>query len=287
MLSVYKKELRLYFVTATGYVFLAFMLLSAGLYTSLVNFVYYSAAFEYVVKDMCFVLLITIPLLTMRVFSDEKKQKTDKLLCLLPIDVKSIVLGKFLALCTITLIPAVVMCAYPVILSSYGVVNFKTAFSCIFAFYILECTLCAIGMFTSSLTENQIISAILCFGILLLCYMIPTIAENISSASAFTFKAFTACAAAVCVIIFIASKKWLITLIAALIMEIPLLIIYFNYNELLVGKFASFSQWFAIFSKIDSFTNGVFDITAIVYFVTVALLFICFTIQSENKRRWR
>ena len=202
MLSVYKKELRLYFVTATGYVFLAFMLLSAGLYTSLVNFVYYSAAFEYVVKDMCFVLLITIPLLTMRVFSDEKKQKTDKLLCLLPIDVKNIVLGKFLALCTITLIPAAVMCVYPVILSSYGVVNFKTAFSCIFAFYILECTLCAIGMFTSSLTENQIISAILCFGILLLCYLVPTIAENISSASDFTFKAFTACAAAVCVIIF-------------------------------------------------------------------------------------
>ena len=65
------------------------------------------------------------------------------------------------------------------------------------------------------------------------------------------------------------------------------MIIYFNYNELLVGKFASFSQWFAIFGKIDSFTNGVFDITAIVYFVTVALLFICFTIQSENRRRWR
>ena len=164
---------------------------------------------------------------------------------------------------------------------------FKTAFSCILAFYILECTLCAIGMFTSSLTENQIISAILCFGILLLCYMIPTIAENISSASDFTFKAFTACAAAVCVIIFIASKKWLITLIAALIMEVPLLVIYFKYNELLVGKFASFSQWFAIFGKIDSFTNGVFDITAIVYFITVALLFICFTIQSENRRRWR
>ena len=95
MLSIYKKELKLYSVTAVGYVFLAFMLLSAGIYTSLVNFVYYSPAFEYVVKDMCFVLLIAIPLLTMRVFSDEKKQKTDKLLCLLPIDVKSIVLGKF------------------------------------------------------------------------------------------------------------------------------------------------------------------------------------------------
>ena len=93
MLSIYKKELRVYFVTATGYVFTAFMLLSAGIYVSLLNFVYYSPAFEYVIKNMCFVLLIAVPLLTMRVFADEKKQRTEQLLYILPVDMKSIVLG--------------------------------------------------------------------------------------------------------------------------------------------------------------------------------------------------
>ena len=287
MLSIYKKELKLYSVTAVGYVFLAFMLLSAGIYTSLVNFVYYSPAFEYVVKDMCFVLLIAIPLLTMRVFSDEKKQKTDKLLCLLPIDVKSIVLGKFFALATITLIPALVLCIYPFILTMYGVVNIKSALSCIFAFYLLECTLCSIGMFTSSLTENQIIAAILCFGILLIAYLIPSISGNISSASAFSFKAFTVCAVLICAVIFFVTKKWVITLIAACIMEIPLAVIYLKFNSFLTGKFTAFVQCFSVFGKIDSFTNGVFDLTAVVYFVSITALFICLTIQSENKRRWR
>ena len=142
-------------------------------------------------------------------------------------------------------------------------------------------------MFTSSLTENQIISALFCFGILLVCYMIPTISSNISAASAFSFKAFTVCAAAVCAVIFFVSKKWLITIIAACILEIPLLIVYFKYNAFLTGKFSAFANCFAVFSKIDSFTNGVFDITAGVYFVTAAAFFICLTIQSENRRRWR
>ncbi len=285
MLSIYKKELKLYFVTASGYVFLAFMLLSAGIFTSLVNFVYYSPAFEYVIKDMCFVLLITVPLLTMRVFSDEKKQKTDKLLCLLPIDVKSIVIGKFMAVATISLIPVAIMCVYPFILSKYGVVNIKTAFSCIIAFFMLECALCSLGMFTSSFCENQITSAILCFGVILICYLVPTISQNISSASMFTFRAFSVCIIALCAVVFLASKKILMALLTAVILETPLIFIYIKHNALLVGKFTAFVDCFAMFKRIDPFTNGVFDITAIVYFISITALFICLTIQYENRRR--
>ena len=179
------------------------------------------------------------------------------------------------------------MCLYPFILSMYGAVSFKTAFSCIFAFFMLECALCAVGMFTSSLTENQIISALLCFGILLISYMLPTISENISSASAFTFRAFTVCAVAAAAVILIASKKITAALAVLIAIEVPLSVIYFKYNALLTGKFASFADCFAVFKRIDPFTGGVFDITAVVYFITVAALFICFTVQSENSRRWK
>lgn len=287
MLSIYKKELRVYFVTATGYVFTAFMLLSAGIYVSLLNFVYYSPAFEYVIKNMCFVLLIAVPLLTMRVFADEKKQRTEQLLYILPVDMKSIVLGKFFALCTVSFIPCLIMCAYPLILSMYGAVNLKVAFGCIFAFFILQCALSAIGMFTSSLTENQIIAAILCFAILLVAYLIPSVAENISAASNFTYRAFAAIAILLAIVVFLVSKRIILSVILAAVILIPLSVIYIKFNSLLVGKFSAFAQCFAIFDRINPFTNGVFDITALIYMATAAFVFICLTIQSENRRRWR
>lgn len=287
MPALYKKELKLYFVTITGYVFLAFMLLSTGIYSSLVNFVYYSPCFEYAVKNMSFVLLIAIPLLTMRVFADEKKQKTEQLLFLLPMDLKDIVLGKYLALITVTLIPAIIMCFYPLILSLYGVVNYKTALTAILAFYFLECALCSIGMFASSLTENQLIAAVLSFGIFLVCYMIPSVKENISPAYAFSFKAFSAVIIIVAFIVFFASSSIPAAVIVGAVFEIPLLIIYFKNPTWLSGKFAEFVNCFALFDKLGTFVNGVCDITVFIYYITVSALFVCFTIQSVGRRRWK
>jgi len=287
MPALYKKELRLYFVTITGYVFLAFMLLSTGIYSSIVNFVYYSPSFEFAVKNMSMVLLIAIPLLTMRVFADEKKQRTEQLLFILPIDLKGIVLGKYLALITVTLIPAIVMCFYPLILSLYGVVNYKTALSTILAFYFLECALCSIGMFASSLTENQLIAAVITFGALLVCYMIPSVTANISPAYAFSFKAFSAVAVLIALIVFFASSSIPAAVIVGLIFEIPLLIIYFKNPTWLSGKFTTFVSCFAIFDKISTFVNGVMDITVYVYYITVSALFVCFTVQSVGRRRWK
>ena len=88
-------------------------------------------------------------------------------------------------------------------------------------------------------------------------------------------------------VILIASKKITAALAVLIAIEVPLSVIYFKYNALLTGKFASFADCFAVFKRIDPFTGGVFDITAVVYFITVAALFICFTVQSENSRRWK
>jgi len=127
----------------------------------------------------------------------------------------------------------------------------------------------------------------MCFGILLVCYTIPTISQNISSAAEFSFKAFSICVLVFCIVVFIVSKKWYVSLISAAILESPLLYINFKNPMLLTGKFGSFVKIFDVFGRLDTFTNGVFDITVVVYYLSIAALFICLTVQSENTRRWR
>ncbi len=287
MISVYKKELRLYFSTFTGYLFVAFMLLCGGIFTSFVNLVYYSPNFEYAVRNMSFVLLICIPLLTMRIFADEKKQRTEQLLYMLPVSLSEVTAGKFLALATVTAIPVLIMAVYPVVFTHYGIVNLKTSFSTLFAFFLLECTLCSIGMFASSLTENQLIAAIISFGIILICYMIPSVSQNLSTSAAFAFKAFSFIAFLAAVIVFAVTKQIPLPVIIFAVLEIPLAAVYFKNPSLLTGALTTFANCFALFDKINTFADGIFDITAVIYYISVTLIFLCFTVQSESKRRWR
>ena len=287
MTAILKKELRIYFSTFTGYLFIAFMLLCGGIFTSFVNVVYYSPNFEYAVRNMTFVLLIAVPLLTMRVFSEEKKQKTEQLLYMLPVSFSRIVMGKFLAIAIIMAIPVIIMAFYPVAFSFFGVVNFKTAYTTLLAFFLLECALCSIGMFASSLTENQLIAAVISFGITLIIYMIPDLSANTSSASSFAVKAFAVIIAVLCVIVFFISKKIKLSLALAVIAEAVLWAVYYFSPAVFAGSFGKFLDIFALFEKIGTFANGICDITIIIYYISITLLFLCFTVQSESKRRWR
>ena len=183
MKAVFKRELKSYFQGFTGYLFIAFLLLIIGIVTVLNNLRNASPKFEYVLADVGFVFLLTVPMLTMRVFSEEKRQKTDQLLYSLPLKTTDIVFGKYFAMLTILAIPTLVMCFYPLILSSYGPIGFLTAYSSIFAFFLQGAGLIAIGMFVSSLTENQIVSAGLSFAVLLVLFLMPTFVFSLSASA--------------------------------------------------------------------------------------------------------
>ena len=129
-----------------GYVFMAFILLFMGIYTSAINFKYGYADFSYVIKSASFMFLIAVPVLTMRVFAEERKQSTDQLLYSLPISVVSVVTGKYLAMVTLLALPMAVTAFYPLILGSFGTVSYATAYSSLFAFFLLGCALIAVGM---------------------------------------------------------------------------------------------------------------------------------------------
>ena len=193
MTAVFRHELSSYFKSVSGYVFGAFLLLFAGIYTTDINLNAGLTNFEYVLDYMCIIFLIIVPILTMRVVAEERRQRTDQLLYSLPLTMTEVVLGKYGALLVVFLAPMAVIGVYPLILSAFGNVYLPAAYSAWLGFFLLGAALLAIGMFISSLTESQIIAAVGTFAVLLILFLWEDLIGFLPSAlsdvlSAFSFR---------------------------------------------------------------------------------------------------
>ena len=152
MIAVFKHELRGYFHSLSAYVFGAFLLAFVGLGAMLYNIQAAVSNFEYVLGYSCLVFAVIVPVLTMRVIAEERKQKTDQLLYSLPITTTQVILGKFAALLVVYLIPLGIISLYPLIFAQFGDVYLPTSYGSLLAIFIMGAALIAIGIFISSLT---------------------------------------------------------------------------------------------------------------------------------------
>ena len=284
--AIYKRELKAYFTGMMGYVFIAFILLIFGIYTAAYHLNYGYPNFEYTISSASFIFLIAVPILTMRVFAEERKQKTDQLLYSLPIKVTDVVIGKYLAMVTLLAVPLAVVGLYPLWINAFGVISLKTAYSALIGFFFMGCALLAIGLFMSSLTENQIIAAVLTFAALILSYFMQGIQGIVSTTAVASLTALAALAVVLCVVVRLMTKNWTVAALAAVIIITPLYLMYALQPSLLEGVFSTGLGALAVFGRLDNFVNGMFDVTSLVYFLSAALLFVFFTIQSVEKRRW-
>lgn len=286
MRAIYERELKAYFQGIMGYLFIAFILLFAGIYVMVINLAGGQTYFEYVLGNMSFVFLVAIPVLSMRVISEERRQKTDQLLYALPMSMYKIVMGKYLAMITVMAVPTVIIGIYPLILSSYGNINFKTSYTALLAFFFLGAALLAIGMFVSSVTENPVISAALCFLVMMLNYFIADLSGYVPSGAAGSFVALTVCAVLVGLFFKFMTKDNFAAITAGVLCEVPLAAVMLVNKELLAGLFPKIMQEISVFERFYVFINGTCDITAFVYFISVIAVFVYFTVQSLERRRW-
>lgn len=181
MIAILKHELRTYFHSLTAYVFGAFLLVFVGIGSMLYNIQAAVSNFEYVLSFSCIVFVVIVPILTMRVIAEERRQKTDLLLYSLPLSTTQVVIGKYLALLAVYLIPICFICLYPLIFAQFGEVYLPTAYGSIFAFFIMGAALIAIGVFISSLTENQGFAAGIGVAVILLNYFSVSLSEYVSA----------------------------------------------------------------------------------------------------------
>lgn len=137
MTAIYKKELKSYLTSMIGYLFMAFTLALFGLYFTAINLQQGYPEIGYALQNSAFILLIAVPVLTMRVLSEEQKNKTDQLLLTAPVKISDIILGKYLALLTIYVIPVLIMCLYPLLLGTHGTVSYAVSYTSILGYFLL------------------------------------------------------------------------------------------------------------------------------------------------------
>ena len=286
MTAVLRHELSSYFTNVTGYVFGALLLLFAGIYTMVINLQSASPYFEYVLMNMDFIFLIIVPILTMRVIAEERRQKTDQLLYSLPLTMTQVALGKYLAMLVIFLIPVAVIGVYPLVLTAFGAVYLPAAYGALTGFFFLGASLIAIGMFISSLTESQAVAAGLCFVVMLLNYFISSLASYVPSTAFASFLCVAVCILVLGLIFRLLTRSGFAALVLTIVLEGGLVAAYTFRSADFQGLFPNLMEQLSLFDRFYEFVNGTFDLTAIVYYLTVIAVFVFLTVQSLEKRRW-
>ena len=185
MWAVIKKELKYYFCTPIGYVFIGIFLIafSVSFYFTVIG--YGNVNYEYIFYSTptIFVLAFLIPLLTMRSFSEERKNGTEQLLLTSPLSITKIVLGKFIAALSVAVITAIFTLMYFGILCYFGMPQISAALAVLLGFILFVMAYISFGMLVSSITENQIIAAVLSIGFFIITWVMPDFNYNLQSFS--------------------------------------------------------------------------------------------------------
>ena len=286
MLAVYKKELRSYLTSMVGYVFIAFVLLILGIYFTAYNLQYASPDFGATLSSVTFLFLIITPVLTMRILAEEKKNRTDQLLLTAPVPVWKVVLGKYLSMVTIYAIPIRISSFYPMIMGKYGVISYPMAYVAVIGFFFLGCAQIAVGLFLSSVTESQVIAAVLTFGILFCSYMMDGIESFFSDTAVSSMVAFLILAVVLGIVVYQLTKNIIFSSCVGGVLVIVVAAVYFIKPTIFTGLIQKFLNLFAIANHFDNFVGGIFDVTGIIYMVSVVCIFVFLTVQCIQKRRW-
>lgn len=181
MLAIFKREFKSYFQNVIGWLFVAALLAVYGLYFYVYNLKNGYPYISYDLKGIGFIMMIAVPILTMRSLSDERKTKTDQLMLTSPVSVGKIVAGKYFAMAAVYTIDIAIFALSPLVLSIYGKVALSEAYVALFGYWLYGLSCIAVGLFISSISESVIISAILTFAALFLSYMMQSITGLISS----------------------------------------------------------------------------------------------------------
>ncbi|MDE5700080.1 MAG: Gldg family protein [Lachnospiraceae bacterium] len=181
MTAIFKKEFKSYMHSVVGFLFIAVMIFFFALYATVYNFASGIPYLSYTLSAILLLFWLAIPILSMRILAEERKQRTDQMILTAPVTVGEIVLGKFLAMAAVFMIPVFLMCAVPLYLGRYGEVPMGESYVVILAFALYGLACIAVGLFVSSITESQVIAAVLSFAILFVTYMMAGIEDLISS----------------------------------------------------------------------------------------------------------
>ena len=287
MLAIYKREFKSYFQSMVGCVFVAFLVAFTGIYFTAYNLNAGYPYFSYTLSGSLIVFIVGIPLITMRSFAEERKNKTDQLLLTAPVSLTKIVLGKYLAMISVVAIPNLIFCLFPLLIKMNGTAYLKTDYISIGVFFLLGCVYVAIGMFMSALTESQMIAFITTFGLLLILYLWNGIIGFLPSSAIGSLIGLIVIFTIIIAYIYHMTENWMISAVLeviGIVASVATYIVKSSLFETLLTKILGKLALADVFTDITN--NHIVDITGIVLYLSVIAIFIVLTIQAIQKRRW-
>lgn len=231
--AIFRREMGAFFTSPIAYIFLGVFYIMSGFFFANSSIAYQTVDMSGTFGSVFTILLFLIPLMTMKLFSEEKRQKTEQGLLTAPVGLLEIVLGKYFAALVLYTIGISIFLLFALILEFFGSVAWASVLSNFLALWFLGAAFIAVTLFVSSLTENQIVSAIVGFIALMILFMIDSIATMIP-----------------------------VEFISKVLTNLSF---YSRYNE---------------------FVNGLFNLSSVMFYVSVAVLFNFFTVRVFEKRRW-
>jgi len=281
MIAIYKREYRAYFQNMVGSFFLAFLIGFVGVYFVTYNLNYGYNFFAYALSSGLLMMILAVPILTMRSFSEERKSKTDQLLLTSPLKLHAVVVGKYLAMACL------VFCLCPLIIKLQGDAHLKIDYTAILVFFLIGCVYIAVGMFISALTESQIIAAIGTMAALLLIYFWRHLVSFLPSGAGANVVMLLVLLVLVCLIVQGYMQTWAVTLTIGGVGTVALVIAYFaksaSFERLLSTKLANFDIPFILSTISDSY---VLTLSSLVLLISLIVIFNFLTLQVMQKRRW-
>lgn len=287
MLAIYKRELKSYFQSMIGCVFVAFLVAFTGIYFMAYNLNAGYPYFSYTLSGSLIVFIVGIPLLTMRSFSEERKNKTDQLLLTAPVELSKVVLGKYLAMVSVLAVPNIIFCLFPLIIRLQGISYLKVDYISIGVFFLLGCVYAAIGMFLSSLTESQIIAFITAFGVLLVLYLWDGILSFLPSSASGGVIGIIILLTIAAAYIQQMTGNWVISGGIELIGIAACVITYIMKSSLFENILTKILEKLALANVfMDITSNSIVDVSGIILYLSIIAVFIFLTVQTIQRRRW-
>lgn len=287
MKAIFKRELQSYFTSMIGCVFIAVVLAFTGIYFLAFNLNGGYPYFAYSLGSALLVFLVAIPILTMRSFSEDRKNKTDQLLFTSPVSVTKVVLGKYFAMAVMFLVPNIIFLFFPWIIKMQGTAYIAADYLSILIFFLLGCVYISIGMFISALTESQIIACISTFGVLLVLYLWEGIISFLPSSAIGNAVGLIFILTGIVVFIFHMTNNFIISGMVEIVGVIATFVVYFVKSSLLENLLTT---WLGKLVLTDIFSgvadSSIFDVSGVVLYLSMIVLFVFLTIQAIQKRRW-
>ena len=286
MLAILERELRTYFTSPIGYVFIGIFVFVAGLFFGVQVLFPRNPSFISVFSSLIFIFLLLIPILTMRLMSEDKNKKIDQLLFTSPLKLWEIILGKYFAAVIVYLFSIMIIGISPLIMSMYGEINISGTGFAFLGFFLLGCAFISIGLFISSTTSNQIVAAAATFGVLLAIWILDYIVNVLPTDNTSGIVFCSIAALLFSYFLYHTTKNKFLGILSTCVLGITILIVGLIAPSFYTGIIYRLASNLSMIKQLDGFMMGAIALGPIVYYLSVCFIFIYLTIRKQERSRW-